>query len=111
VDTGASRVAASSCAAVASLALLELDRFAGSAAALAALAGAARAAETVVDRLRVTGIVLSADVFFAETAGLASLTFVVSSSERLPVAIFPPVVFAIAICPCPGNQTAENLLL
>ncbi len=56
----------------------------------------------------------------AEWVALASLTLLVGSVEPLPVAFFPPVVFAIAIPSLleagykPGKkqkQTAENLLL
>nr|WP_240766420.1 RNA polymerase subunit sigma [Paraburkholderia flava] len=106
MDTGVSRAAASSCAAAASLALLELGRFAAGCTAFAealatgfaTLSGAARAADTVEGFfLDATGAVLSADVFFTEVADLACVTVLVGSSEPLPVAFFPPVVFAIAI--------------
>jgi len=108
-----------SCAAAASLALLEPDRFStGWVAreafeALAPLAtdGAARAAEVVEDFFPGTGATFVADVFFAEEADLACVTFLVGSSEPVPVAFFPPVVFAIAIRPLAWIQTAENLLL
>jgi hypothetical protein len=116
VDTGDSRTAASSCATAASLApsfaLLAPDRFVTVATAFAACTGAARAAETVEARFR-AGVTLSADVFVAEDADLACVTFVVGSSEPLPVAFFPPVVFTIAIAfrLCLENKTAENLLL
>jgi hypothetical protein len=52
----------------------------------------------------------------AELATLACVTLPVGSVEPLPVAFFPPVVFAIAIPPltekldCPEKQTAENLI-
>jgi hypothetical protein len=41
--------------------------------------------------------VMAEDSFLAEEADLAAVTFVVGSVEPLPVAFFPPVVFAIAI--------------
>jgi hypothetical protein len=107
VDTGVSRAAASSCAAAASLALLELGRFVAGCAAFAdalatgftTLSGAARAAEVVEGFFPAAGVTLVADAFFAGVAGLADVTFLVGSSEPLPVpvAVFPPVVFAIAI--------------
>ncbi|MDQ7980771.1 RNA polymerase subunit sigma [Paraburkholderia sp. SARCC-3016] len=100
MDTGDSRTAASSCAAAASLAssfeLPAPGRFVTAATAFAACTGAARAAETVEVRFR-AGVALSADVFVAEVADLASVTFVVGCPEPLPVAFFPPVVFTIAI--------------
>ncbi|HTR05783.1 MAG TPA: hypothetical protein VMJ11_03815 [Paraburkholderia sp.] len=41
----------------------------------------------------------------AEVATLASVTLLVGSVEPLPVAFFPPVVFAIAIPPLLDNWT------
>jgi hypothetical protein len=41
----------------------------------------------------------------AELATLASVTLLVGSVEPLPVAFFPPVVFAIAIPPLLDNWT------
>jgi hypothetical protein len=100
VDTGDSRTAASSCAAAASLASsfepLAPGRFVTVATAFAACSGTARAAETVEVRFR-AGVALWVDVFVAEDADVASVTFVVGCSEPLPVAFFPPVVFTIAI--------------
>jgi hypothetical protein len=97
VDTGTSRTTASSCAAAASLALLTPAPFAaGGDTAFAALTGSARAAEVVEDFFPATGATLTADVFLAEETNLASVTFLVGSVERVPVALFPPVVFAIA---------------
>jgi hypothetical protein len=86
-------------------------------AAFAALTGSARAAEVVEDFFPAAGIALAADVFLAEEADLAWVTSGVCSSERAPVAFFPPVVFAIAIAffafawKTFGKQTAGNLLL
>jgi hypothetical protein len=123
VDTGASRTAASSCAAAASftpsfaplaslLALKAPGRFATGVTAFAAVAGAARAAETV-EAFFLAGAAVSADVFPAEDTDLASVTWVVGCSEPLPAAFFPPVVFTIAIAfrLCLENKPAENLLL
>jgi hypothetical protein len=108
VDTGASRSAASSATAGTTLALLpEPERFiagfttdfaAGWVAAFAARAGVARVAEAAWDRFRATGAAAS-DVFLAELAAAACVTLMVGSVEPLPVAFFPPVVFAIAIPP------------
>jgi hypothetical protein len=113
VDTGVSRVTASSWAATASLALLALGRFVTGVTAFAALTDAACAAEVVEVFFLTEGVALAADALFAEEADLARVTFVVGSSEPVPVAFFPPVVFAIAIAfrLLPGKQTAENLLL
>ncbi|WP_410837456.1 hypothetical protein [Paraburkholderia sp. SIMBA_030] len=100
MDTGVSRTAASSCAAAASLALLALGRFVAGCIAFAALTGSARAAEEVEDFFPTAGMTLAADVFLAEEANLASVTFLVGSFELVPGAFFPPVVppevFAIA---------------
>jgi hypothetical protein len=116
-------------ATAASLVLLEPGRFVAGCAAFeafeapAALAtdaatGAARAAEVDGDLFPGGGATLVADVFFAEEeADLACVTFLVGSSEPLPVAFFPPVVFTIAIRPLAWKtnknckQTAVNLLL
>jgi hypothetical protein len=118
VDTGVSRSTASSCAAGASLALLTPGRFAaGGGTAFAALTGSARAAEVVEDFFPAAGVTLAADVFPGEEANLASVTFLVGSLEPVPVAFFPPGVFAIAIAFSPllgkplKKQTARNLLL
>jgi hypothetical protein len=113
VDTGVSRVTASSWAATASLALLALGRFATGVAAFAVLTDAAFAAEVVEDFFLTSGVTLAADALFAEEADLAPVTLMVGSSEPVPVPFFPPVVFAIAIAfrLLPGKQTAENLLL
>jgi hypothetical protein len=86
VDTGVSRTTASSCAAAASLALLTPGRFAAGETAFAALTGSARAAEVVEDSFPATGATLTADVFLAEETNLASVTFLVGSLERVPVA-------------------------
>jgi hypothetical protein len=74
---------------------------------------AARAAETVEAFFRATGEAVSVDAVRAEELGLAALTLLVLSGslEPLPVAIFPPVVFTIAIafyrlC-LEKNKTAE----
>jgi len=71
-------------------------------ATLLARAGAARVAEAAWDLFRATGAVAS-DVFPAEPATRAWPTLPVGSpacsGEPLPVAFFPPVVFAIAIPP------------
>lgn len=67
-------------------------------AAFAARAGAARVAEAAWARFRATGAAAS-DVFPAELAALPCVTLLVGSIESLPVALFPPVVFAIAIPP------------
>jgi hypothetical protein len=78
-------------------------------AALAARAGAARAAETVIDLFRVAGSERLVDSLpddrAEELATLASVTLLVGSVEPLPVAFFPPVVFAIAIPPLLDNWT------
>jgi hypothetical protein len=71
-------------------------RFVTFATAFAACSGAARAAETVEARFR-AGVARSADVFVAEDADVACVTFVVGCSEPVPAAFFPPVVFTIAI--------------
>ncbi|WP_346778672.1 hypothetical protein [Burkholderia sp. Ac-20353] len=39
---------------------------------------------------------MAKDTVLVEEADLAAVTFVVGSVEPLPVAFFPPVVFAIA---------------
>jgi hypothetical protein len=62
--------------------------------AFTALTRSARAA--AADRFPATGATLTADVFLAEEFSLASVTFWVGSLERVPAALFPPVVFAIA---------------
>jgi hypothetical protein len=113
VDTGVSRITASSWAATASLALLALGRFATGVAAFAVLTDAACAAEVVEDFFLTADVTLAADALFAEEADLAPVTLMVGSSEPVPVLFFPPVVFAIAIAfrLLPGKQTAENLLL
>jgi hypothetical protein len=64
--------------------------------ALAPLTGSARAAEVVDEVFPATGVTLTVDVFLAEETNLASVTFLVGSLEPVPVALFPPVVFAIA---------------
>jgi hypothetical protein len=97
VDAGVSRAAASSCATAACLALLEPVRFVTGCTAFAAETGAACAAEVAGDVFLTEGITLAADVFFAEDDDPACVTFLVGSAEPLPVAIFPPVVFAIAL--------------
>ncbi|CAG9190301.1 hypothetical protein BVI2075_820034 [Burkholderia vietnamiensis] len=43
------------------------------------------------------GADVAEDVALVEEADLAAVTFLVGSVEPLPVAFFPPVVFAIAI--------------
>jgi len=116
VDTEDSRATASSWAATASLALLVLGCFVTGLAAFTVLTDAAFAAEEVEDFLRATGVTLTADpadLLSAEETDLAPVTLVVGSSEPVPAAFFPPVVFAIAIAfrLLPGKQTAENLLL
>jgi hypothetical protein len=61
------------------------------------MTGSARAAEVVDEFLPATGgATLTADVFLTEEINLASVTFLVGSLELVPVALFPPVVFAIA---------------
>ena len=118
-----------SCAAAASLVLLEPGRFVAGCVAFEAFeapatlatdaaTGAARAAEVDEDFFPGEGATLVADVFLAEEeADLACVTFLVGSSEPLPVAFFPPVVFTIAIRPLAWKtnknckQTAGNLLL
>jgi hypothetical protein len=60
------------------------------------MTGSARAAEVVDEFFPATGVALTTDVFLTEETNLASVTFLVGSSERVPVALFPPVVFAIA---------------
>ncbi|MFT0167776.1 hypothetical protein [Paraburkholderia mimosarum] len=75
-------------------------------AAFAARAGAARAAEAAIDLFRVPGSVRLVDSVPDERAELATVAFVtllVGSVEPLPVAFFPPVVFAIAIPPLLDN--------
>ncbi|MGA3246859.1 MAG: RNA polymerase subunit sigma [Paraburkholderia sp.] len=116
MDTEDSRATASSWAATASLALLVLGCFVTGLAAFTVLTDAAFAAEEVEDFLRATGVTLTADPadpLSAEETDLAPVTLVVGSSEPVPAAFFPPVVFAIAIAfrLLPGKQTAENLLL
>jgi hypothetical protein len=91
--------------AAASLTLFRLARFAATFGAdlaaafvtVAAVAGAARAAVAVEDFFRAGLATLTADAILAEEADLASVTLLVGSREPLPVAFFPPVVFAIAI--------------
>jgi hypothetical protein len=114
VDTKDSRGAASSCATSASLSLLTPCRFATDATDFE-VTDAARAAEAVEAFFRATGVAVSADAVRAEELDLAALTSLVlfGSSEPLPVAIFPPVVFTIAIafyrlC-LEKNKTAEIL--
>jgi hypothetical protein len=114
VDTKDSRGAASSCATSASLSLLTPCRFATDATDFE-VTDAARAAEAVEAFFRATGVAVSADAVRAEELDLAALTSLVlfGSSELLPVAIFPPVVFTIAIafyrlC-LEKNKTAEIL--
>ncbi|HTH62627.1 MAG TPA: hypothetical protein VL689_21065 [Paraburkholderia sp.] len=102
---------------------LAVDSWAGGVATFAARAGATCAAEAAWDLLRATGALAASDVFLAELATLAGMALLalvallVGSGEPLPVAFFPPVVFAIAIPPLletglPGktNRTAENLI-
>jgi hypothetical protein len=70
---------------------------------------------------RGAGSGLVATDFLAECSALDSVTLLVGSVEPLPVAFFPPVVFAIANSVLAGSwvmkpgkkqkQTAENLLL
>jgi hypothetical protein len=85
------------------LALLEPDRFVATGvwvAAFAARVGAALAAEAAMVFFRAAGSGGVAVDWRAVGAVLASMTSVVSmigSVEPLPVAFFPPVVFAIAI--------------
>ena len=115
MDTKDSRGAASSCATSASLSLLTPCRFATDVTDFD-VTDAARAAEEVEAAFRATGVTVSADVSLAEEVELAGLTLLVvfGSSEPLPVAFFPPVVFTIAIAfyrLCLENKTAENLLL
>jgi hypothetical protein len=86
VDTGVSRTTASSCAAAASLALLTLDRFATGDTAFAAPTESAFIAEVVEDFFLAAGATLTADVFLVEEANLASVTFLLGSLERVPVA-------------------------
>ncbi|HWT38396.1 MAG TPA: hypothetical protein VN289_19060 [Paraburkholderia sp.] len=111
MDTKDSRGAASSCATSASLSLLTPCRFETDATDFE-VTDAARAAEAF---FRATGVAVSADALRAEELDPAALTLVVlfGSSEPLPVAIFPPVVFTIAIafyrlC-LEKNKTAEIL--
>nr|WP_328805917.1 hypothetical protein [Paraburkholderia solitsugae] len=118
MDTGISRSTASSCAAGASLALLTPGCcVAGCGTAFTAPTGSARVAELVEDFFPAAGVTLAADVFLGEEANLASVTFLVGSFEPVPVAFFPPSVFAIAIAFSPllgkplKKQTARNLLL
>jgi len=61
--------------------------------------GAARAAETVEDFSLAGGATLVADPLFTEEAERACVTLLVGSTEPVPVAFFPPVVFTIAIRP------------
>jgi hypothetical protein len=81
--------------------------------ARAALTVAACAAEVVEDFFPADVPAVPADPLLAEEADLTSVTLPVGSTEPMPVAFFPPVVFAIAIAfsPLPGKQTAENLTL
>jgi hypothetical protein len=121
VDTKDSRGAASSCATSASLSLLTPCRFATDATDFD-VTDAAFAAEEVEALFLATGVTLSADVLSADLipadeVDLAVLTREVcfGSSEPLPVAFFPPVVFTIAIafyrlC-LEKNKTAEILKL
>jgi hypothetical protein len=60
------------------------------------MTGSARAAEVVDEIFPAAGVTLTVDVFLAEETNLASVTFLVRSFEPAPVALFPPVVFAIA---------------
>jgi hypothetical protein len=89
---------------------------AGGGTAFAALTGSARAAEVVEGFFPAAGVTLAADAFLGEAANLASVTFRVGSCEPVPVAFFPPGVFAIAIAFSPllgkplKKQTARNLL-
>jgi hypothetical protein len=81
-------------------ALLEPGRFVAAelracVVAFAARDGAARAAEAAMLFFRGAGSGGVADDFLAEGVALASLTLLVGSVELLPVAFFPPVVFAI----------------
>ncbi|MEM5339352.1 hypothetical protein [Paraburkholderia azotifigens] len=114
MDTKDSRGAASSCATSASLSLLTPCRFETDATDFE-VTDAARAAEAVEAFFRATGVAVSADALRAEELDPAALTLVglFGSSEPLPVAIFPPVVFTIAIafyrlC-LEKNKTAEIL--
>jgi hypothetical protein len=75
-----------SCAAAASLALLTSDRFTVGDTACAAPTGSALTAEVVEDFFLAAGATLTADAFLAEEANLASVTFLVGSFERVPVA-------------------------
>jgi len=125
VDAGVSRSAASSATAGTSLALLEPDRFiaalavagfttdfaadfdAGFATAVAAGCRAARVAAAFAARAGAgeaagdfrAAVAAALDVFLAELAAPASLTLLVGAADPLPAAVFPPVVFAIAIPP------------
>jgi hypothetical protein len=60
------------------------------------MTGTACAAEVVDEFFPAPGVTLTVDVFLAEEINLASVTFLVGSLELVPVALFPPVVFAIA---------------
>jgi len=75
-----------SCASAASLALLTPDRFTAGDAAFAAPTGSALTAEVIEDFFLAAGATLTADAFLAEEANLASVTFLVGSFERVPVA-------------------------
>jgi len=75
-----------SCAAAASLALLTPDPFTAGDTAFAAPTGSALTAEVVEDFFLAAGATLTADAFLAEEANLASVTFLVGSFERVPVA-------------------------
>jgi hypothetical protein len=118
VDTKDSRGAASSAATSASLSLLTPCRFATDATDFE-VTDAARAAEAffLATGVTLSTDVLSADLFPADEVDLVALTLEVDfgSSEPVPVAFFPPVVFTIAIafyrlC-LEKNKTAEILKL
>ena len=53
---------------------------------MAAPTGSALTAEVVEDFFLAAGATLAADAFLAEEANLASVTFLVGSFERVPVA-------------------------
>ncbi|WP_226993840.1 MULTISPECIES: RNA polymerase subunit sigma [Burkholderia] len=115
------RTAVSSAAAAAALALFALIRLAGGLAAARdsdfatardARAVGAGAAFAVPATVRFLPAGDAPDTDLAEEADLAFVTLPVGSSEPLPTALFPLVVFAIAnLASVLRKQTAENLVL
>jgi hypothetical protein len=115
------RTAVSSAAAAAALALFALARFADGvgavrdsdfATALDARAVGAGAAFAVPAAVRFPPVGDATADNRAEDTVLAFVTLLVGSSEPVPTALFPPVVFAIAnFASVLRKQTAENLVL